>query len=120
MWCAIQLLSVDLLHRAYVGPGLNLQPILCLGVRSGAAKGCDRLVGERGIGLSDGQRQRIGPVLCMDEATSALDNTTEHSVIKTINALEGDRTIIVFCNTVKLGFKGIKLGLRCLLQADIQ
>jgi len=31
-----QLLSVDLLRRAYAGPGLNLQPILCLGVRSGA------------------------------------------------------------------------------------
>ena len=61
-------------------------------------------VGERGIRLSGGQRQRIGiaralykqaNVLVFDEATSALDNTTEQSVMDSIEALDRDLTVLL-------------------------
>ena len=61
-------------------------------------------VGERGLRLSGGQRQRIGiaralykkaSVLIFDEATSALDSKTENSVMKSIEALGSDLTILV-------------------------
>jgi len=66
--------------------------------------GYDAIVGERGIKLSGGQRQRIGiaralykraSVLVFDEATSALDNTTEQSVMDSIDALDRDLTILI-------------------------
>lgn len=70
-------------------------------------KGIDTIVGERGIRLSGGQRQRIGiaralynnpQVLVMDEATSALDNITERVLIKAIERLRGDKTIIMIAH----------------------
>lgn len=66
--------------------------------------GFETLVGERGIRLSGGQRQRIGiaralykkaSVMILDEATSALDNQNEESVIKAIENLSKDITIIM-------------------------
>jgi ATP-binding cassette subfamily C protein len=69
--------------------------------------GVDTMVGERGIRLSGGQRQRIGiaralynnpQVLVMDEATSALDNITERVLIKAIERLRGDKTIIMIAH----------------------
>lgn len=70
-------------------------------------EGLDTMVKERGVRLSGGQRQRIGiaralynnpQVLIMDEATSALDNLTEKSVIESIEALRGDRTIVMIAH----------------------
>lgn len=70
-------------------------------------KGVDTIVGERGIRLSGGQRQRIGiaralynnpQVLIMDEATSALDNITEKILIRAIERLRGDKTIIMIAH----------------------
>jgi ABC-type bacteriocin/lantibiotic exporter with double-glycine peptidase domain len=64
-------------------------------------------VGERGVRLSGGQRQRIGiaralyhnpSVLFMDEATSALDNETEQEVMNAVEALKGDKTIIIIAH----------------------
>ena len=64
-------------------------------------------VGEQGVRLSGGQRQRIGiaralykqaNVLIFDEATSALDNTTEQSVMKAIEGLEGEVTILMIAH----------------------
>ena len=64
-------------------------------------------VGERGVRLSGGERQRIGiaralyrnpQVLILDEATSALDNTTEESVMKKINNLGENKTIIMIAH----------------------
>ena len=69
--------------------------------------GYQTYVGERGIRLSGGQRQRIGiaralykkaDVLIFDEGTSALDNETERAVMKSIENLEKDLTIIIIAH----------------------
>lgn len=66
--------------------------------------GLDTVVGERGVRLSGGQRQRIGiaralyhdpAVLVLDEATSSLDIATERDVMQAVNALHGEKTILV-------------------------
>ncbi len=67
-------------------------------------QGMDTKVGERGVRLSGGQRQRIAiaralyhkpSILVFDEATSALDNETETAVMKSIEALQGKKTILI-------------------------
>ena len=64
-------------------------------------------VGEHGIRLSGGQRQRIGiaralykqaDVIIFDEATSALDNDTEQSVMKAIESLSKELTILIIAH----------------------
>ena len=70
-------------------------------------KGINTSVGESGVRISGGQRQRIGiaralynnpSVLVLDEATSALDNQTEKSVMRAINKIQGDKTIIIIAH----------------------
>ena len=65
------------------------------------------LVGERGVRLSGGQRQRIGiaralykraDLIIFDEATSALDNETEAAVMRAIEALSHDITILIIAH----------------------
>ncbi|HJQ16822.1 MAG TPA: ABC transporter ATP-binding protein [Allosphingosinicella sp.] len=85
---------------------------------AGLPEGMMTRVGERGVRLSGGQRQRIGiaralykkaTVLILDEATSALDQQTEAAVMKGIEELDRDLTLLViahrvstiaFCDTV--------------------
>jgi ABC-type multidrug transport system fused ATPase/permease subunit len=66
--------------------------------------GLETLVGERGVRLSGGQRQRIGiaralyhdpPVVVLDEATSSLDTANEQGVMAAVNALHGNKTLII-------------------------
>jgi len=70
-------------------------------------EGLNTTIGERGVRLSGGQRQRIAiaralyhdpQVLVMDEATSALDNLTEQVVMEAVNALKGQRTILMIAH----------------------
>lgn len=67
-------------------------------------EGLDTRVGERGVRLSGGQLQRIGiaralyhnpEVLVLDEATSSLDMQTERSVMESVRALHGKKTIVI-------------------------
>jgi ABC-type multidrug transport system fused ATPase/permease subunit len=65
--------------------------------------GLDTVVGERGVRVSGGQRQRLATaralyrrpsVLIFDEGTSALDNDTEAALMGALERLRGTRTLI--------------------------
>jgi HlyD family secretion protein len=69
--------------------------------------GFDQQIGQRGLALSAGQRQRIGiaralyrkaSVLLLDEATSALDGRTEQELIATLARLHGRYTIVLIAH----------------------
>jgi ATP-binding cassette subfamily B protein len=71
------------------------------------AEGYDSMVGERGIKLSTGQRQRIAiaramlknaPILILDEATSALDSITEKYIQDALHLLMQGKTTIVIAH----------------------
>lgn len=66
-------------------------------------KKLDTVIGENGLGLSEGQAQRISiarallydaPVLLLDESTSALDSNTEAELLKAIKSMT-DKTVII-------------------------
>lgn len=69
--------------------------------------GLDTLVGERGVRFSGGQAQRLAiaralytdpDILVLDEATSALDTETETAVMEAIEALQGQKTLIIIAH----------------------
>jgi ATP-binding cassette subfamily B protein len=66
-------------------------------------KGFATEVGERGLKLSGGEKQRVAiartlvknpPILLLDEATSALDTRTEQDILATLHAVAENRTTI--------------------------
>ena len=66
--------------------------------------GLETVVGENGVGLSEGQVQRLAiarailcnaPIVLLDEATSALDEKTEEELLKNLKVLEGVTLIII-------------------------
>jgi ATP-binding cassette subfamily B protein len=68
------------------------------------AQGYDTRVGERGVLLSGGQRQRLAlaraflknsPILILDEPTAALDAETEAAVLRALERLRQNRTVLV-------------------------
>ncbi len=70
-------------------------------------QGYDTRVGERGLKLSGGEKQRVAiartllknpPVLILDEATSALDSRTEADILATLEAIERGRTTIMIAH----------------------
>ena len=72
----------------------------------------DALLGERGIGLSEGQAQRVAvaralvseaPILLLDEATSALDEITEARMLENIGKMREKTVIIVTHRRAALG-----------------
>lgn len=64
-------------------------------------------VGERGLKLSGGEKQRVAiarcllknpPIVLLDEATSALDTVTESSVQEALRVLSKNRTVLVIAH----------------------
>jgi len=71
------------------------------------SKGIETHVGDKGVQISGGQRQRIGlaralyhnpEILILDEATSSLDDKTENEVMKSIELLSVNKTIIIIAH----------------------
>jgi ATP-binding cassette subfamily B protein len=70
-------------------------------------EGYDTPVGERGLKLSGGEKQRVGiartllknpPILLLDEATSALDTETEQEIKEALNAAGEGRTVLTIAH----------------------
>lgn len=75
----------------------------CQGLLSRAEKGLDTMIGEGGLKLSGGEKQRLSiaralirkpHLLIFDEATSALDSITEEAITNTIRAISEEKNQI--------------------------
>ena len=83
----------DVCKRAYIDEYIESLP-----------DGYETIIGEGGVNLSGGKKQRIviartllidTPIILFDEATSALDNESQDYIKKTIDELVKDHTIII-------------------------
>jgi len=70
-------------------------------------KGYDTIVGERGLKLSGGEKQRVAiartilkspKILIFDEATSALDSKSEQAILKDLRATAANHTTLVIAH----------------------
>jgi len=70
-------------------------------------EGYNTQVGERGLKLSGGEKQRVGiartllknpPILLLDEATSALDTETEQGILESLRAMGHGRSVITIAH----------------------
>ncbi len=90
----------------FVNPGASegdlleaLRKASCMNLLSRAEKGIDTMIGEGGLKLSGGEKQRLSiarallrkpALLIFDEATSALDSLTEEDITRTIREISED------------------------------
>lgn len=70
-------------------------------------EGLETTIGDRGVRISGGQRQRLGiaralyhnpEILVFDEATSALDGETEKAVMDAVNSFHGRKTMVIIAH----------------------
>jgi ABC-type multidrug transport system fused ATPase/permease subunit len=92
--------------------------------------GYDTRVGEDGVRLSDGQRQRIGiaralyrdpELLILDEATNSVDIATERRIMGSIYKMSGEKTILIIAHrerTLEKCDKIIKIEAGQLTESD--
>lgn len=88
-------------------------------------RGADTLLGEGGVGLSAGQRQRLAlarafladrPVLLLDEPTAALDGETEAAVVEAVRRLAVGRTVLLVVHRpalLALADRVVRVGAGC-------
>jgi ATP-binding cassette subfamily B protein len=100
----------------FVNPGASdadlqeaLEKASCLNLLARAEKGIDTMIGEGGLKLSGGEKQRLSiarallrrpNLLIFDEATSALDSLTEEDITRTIRQIsaEGEQITIMIAH----------------------
>jgi ATP-binding cassette subfamily B protein len=100
----------------FVSPGASesdlheaLRKASCLNLLARAEKGIDTMIGEGGLKLSGGEKQRLSiarallrkpSLLIFDEATSSLDSLTEEDITRTIREVssEGDQITILIAH----------------------
>jgi len=97
-------------NMLFVNPGANdvmildaLQKAACQNLLSRAGKGLDTVIGEGGIKISGGEKQRLSiarallrnpKLIVFDEATSALDSITEEEITQTIEETSASKSHI--------------------------
>jgi ABC-type multidrug transport system fused ATPase/permease subunit len=81
-------------------------------------KGLNQVIGDRGVKLSGGEKQRLSiarailkdaPILVLDEATSALDAKTEHKIQSAISNVVKNRTTIIIAHRLSTIKKADKI-----------
>jgi ATP-binding cassette, subfamily B, heavy metal transporter len=99
---------------AYGKPGASMDEVQAAAVAAqihdfivSLPQGYDTVVGERGLKLSGGEKQRVAiartllknpPILIFDEATSALDSRTEQAIAAQLKAISTDRTTLIIAH----------------------
>ncbi|WP_043641805.1 ABCB family ABC transporter ATP-binding protein/permease [Chromobacterium haemolyticum] len=99
---------------AYGRPGASREEVIAAAKSahihdfvSGLPDGYDTMVGERGLKLSGGEKQRVAiartilknpPILIFDEATSALDSRTEKAIQRELAEISANRTTLIIAH----------------------
>ena len=101
------------------------EAVVAAGLRDVVAtktEGLDTMLGDRGVGLSVGERQRVAlarafvrdaPLLLLDEPTANLDGATEEEVLAALEHLVRGRTVVLVAHRpalVTLADRALELG----------